>query len=270
MVLAAALAVASPTPARAQDEPTDATAEVLAPTATASTDPPVASDSAARSEPPTEAPPSGPRTSFSASLNQDIFFGFYGTAAGTVELVPSVSLSVYTILWTTPSFSVGGTGGSGLWTEFGAGVVIQALEDRLSINPQIGILSGVLLSGADRGVVFDGIVPNLTANYRDDLVQAQIYFGYYLGLREQRPNDFIHYWANIGLRPTSFLAFGAHWEHLVHSRGATGDENLYMWAGPYAELTAGSFSLRLTAGVDVADADVQVREFYKVSVGGTF
>ncbi|MBX3273540.1 MAG: hypothetical protein KF729_24970 [Sandaracinaceae bacterium] len=251
---------------------TDATPAAHAPLEAA----PAANDEAAPSAPAAaaaEAPAesSGPRTGFTASLNQDAFFGFYGTAQGTIELTPGVAFSIYTILWTTPSFSANGSGGSGLWTEVGAGVVFSLLDDTLTINPQVGILNGVLLSGADAGVVFDGIVPNLTANYVNDLFQAQVYFGYYLGLREQRTNDFIHYWVNAGLRPTSFLAFGAHFEHLVHSRGAAaGGEHLYAWIGPYAEVTVDSFALRFTAGPDIADADTRVGEFYKLTVTGTF
>jgi hypothetical protein len=217
----------------------------------------------------------GPETSFTISLNQDIFFGFYGTAAGAVELAPGISFTAYTILWTTPSFSASGSGGDGLWTEFGAGVSFSVLEDRLTINPQVGILNGVLLSGSQRGLAFEGIVPNLTANYRDDLFQAQIYAGYYLGLREENPvgaRDFLHYWANAGLRPTSFLGLGLHWEQLVQTRG-TGpgvDGNLYMWVGAYGELAAGPFALRFTAGVDVVDAETELRDFYKVNVAATF
>jgi hypothetical protein len=264
-------------PAAAQD------AEAEAPTPVSSeggmvlasneaTSPGATSTARAAATEPEAAAQEGPATSFTVGLNQDAFFGFYGTATGSVELAPGIAFTAYTILWTTPSFSVGGSGGGGLWTEFGAGVAFTLLDGALNINPQIGILNGVLLSGGSRPLAFEGIVPNLTANYQDDLLQAQVYFGYYLGLREQRPNDFIHYWVNAGVRPTSFLALGAHWEHLVHSRGAAagGNENLYMWIGPYAEVGLGPFALRFTAGVDVAEADTEIRDFYKVNIAATF
>jgi len=216
-----------------------------------------------------------PETSFSIGLNQDIFFGFYGTAQGAVELSPGLSFTAYTIIWTTPSFSSTGSGGGGLWSEFGVGVAFSLLNDRLTVNPQLGILNGVLLSGSDRGLVFEGIVPNLTVNYGDDLLQAQLYAGYYLGLRDENPvgaRDFLHYWANAGVKATSFLAFGLHWEQLFQSRGTAPDTdgNLYMWLGAYAEVAAGPFALRFTAGVDLIDPSQEVLEFYKINVIANF
>ncbi len=213
----------------------------------------------------------GPETSIAMSLNQDIFFGFYGTAQVGVGLTESFDLTFYSILWTIPAFGAG-SGGQNLWTEWGGGVNLKLLDGNLGINPQFGITNGTLLAGTRRGRVVEGIVPNITINYSDGLIEGQIYAGFYIGLREQTDNarnDFIHYWANVGVAPTSWLSVGAHWEHLVQNFGAdTGEvEDVYQWIGPYIQASSGVGFLRFSAGVDVAPDDPQ--DFYKVTAGVT-
>ena len=214
---------------------------------------------------------SGPETSIAVSLNQDIFFGFYGTAQVGVGLSDTLDLTFYSILWTIPAFGAGG-GGQNLWTEWGAGINFKLLNGNLGINPQFGITNGNLLAGTSRGRAIEGIVPNLTVNYGDGFFEGQIYAGFYVGIREQSDNtrnDFIHYWINAGVAPTSWLSVGAHWEHLVQNFGsATGEvEDVYQWLGPYIQASSGVGFIRFSAGVDLTPDDPQ--DFYKVNVGVT-
>jgi hypothetical protein len=208
---------------------------------------------------------------FTISLNQDMFFGFYPTAAISYELSPGVALTSYGILWTRPGFGVDDSGGAGLWTEFGAGAAFSALDRRLRINPQIGMLSGKLLSGGSRPLVGEGIVPNATIDYSDNLIEAQLYFGYYIAVREPRQNDFVHYWANAGVKAAKFVSAGAHWEHLILARTRGGDAaNIYQWIGPYVQfsLPTAAAAIRLSGGFDVADKGQ--KDFYKVSFVKSF
>lgn len=207
--------------------------------------------------------------SFSIALNQDIFFGFYPTAALSYALSPELAITSYGILWTRPSFGTD-AGGGGLWTEFGAGAAFTVLDGKLRINPQVGVLNGKLLSGGSRALVGEGVVPNITVDYSDDLLEGQFYMGYYIALREPRTNDFLHYWANAGVKATKFLSAGVHWEHLILSRTRGGDAaNIYQWIGPYFQFSLpNSSAIRFSGGFDVADKGQ--KDFYKVSFVKTF
>jgi hypothetical protein len=210
----------------------------------------------------------GPVTSASVILKQDIFFGFHAIGQVAIGITDSLDVTVYTILWTRPGFGAGG-GGADLWTEWGGGVNLKLLDGNLSVNPQFGLLNGTLLSGSSRGLVFEGIVPNITVTYGDGLLEGQIYAGFYIGLRELNDssrNDFIHYWANAGIAPLSWLSGGVHYEHLVQNRGAGPDpQDVYQWIGPYVEARADMGFIRFAAGVDVEPDDVA--DFYQVSLG---
>ena len=208
----------------------------------------------------------GPPTSLTVSLKQDTFFGFHNINQVGVGVTELLDVTFYAILWTRPAFGARG-GGADLWTEWGAGVNFGFLDGDLSINPQFGVLNGTLLSGSDRGLVLEGIVPNLTVSYFDGLLEGQLYGGWYIALRDDSANDFLHYWGTAGFVPISWLSFGVHWEHLVQTRGAeTNDvEDVYMWLGPYIEAKAGSGFLRFSGGVDLAPDDTE--DFYQVTVG---
>ncbi|MEM9987363.1 MAG: DUF6733 family protein [Bacteroidota bacterium] len=227
--------------------------------------------------------------SFTVSINQDVFFGFYPAVFGSYELGDNLNLSYYGIFWTTPSFGSGG--GSGLWTEFGAGVSFDA--GPLTIAPQVGVLSGKLLSNGANGIFFDGLVPNLTIDLNDDLFEGQIYAGYYASIMPgevdngsgemvdvSSTNDFLHYWANFGIAPAEVISFGLHLEHLYFSPSNiieadfTPDTepaaaNLYQWFGPYVQLNhPDGHGLRFLAGPQLVEGGGG--SFYKLTASFGF
>ncbi len=221
---------------------------------------------------------------FAASLgfNQDIFFGNYTTLFAGVAINELVDFTFYSILWHTDLFAsrvAGGaapTPGIGLWTEFGAGLNFKAMDGSLNINPQIGVLSGSLLSSGmtDTARVFDGVVPNLTINYDDLFLEYEFYMGYYVATRGQRENnsDFLHWWTNAGVKPwgdsndwKSVISTGLHYENL-RLTGPGDAANLYAWLGPYVGFTLpNGLGARFTAGWDV-DRKVYGENFYKVNL----
>jgi len=153
----------------------------------------------------------GRSESFTVTLNQDAFFGFYPAFNGLIPVSENVDFSFYGIIWTTDAF---GTGlGSDLWTEFGVGAAIYT--GNLVVKPQIGLTNGALLSGGARdpngvaagtgGNFADGIVPSLTMNYSDNAFEAEFYGGYYAALRNRNDDaalDFLHTWINAGAKIT--------------------------------------------------------------------
>ncbi len=222
--------------------------------------------------------------SYSVVLNQDSFFGFYPTFNGLIPVSEKIDFSFYGILWTRPSFGLNATNsGDDLWTEFGLGANVHLLDGRLTVKPQVGLTNGALLSGgamdADGNVTganfADGVVPSVTANYRDDMFEAEWYSGYYAALRnrnEEAALDFLHLWFNAGIRVTEKFSFGGHYELLQNSRntnpgGATGVA--YEWAGAYAQfaLPKGFFA-RFTGGAEVSENSSG--DFYKLAAGFSF
>jgi hypothetical protein len=220
---------------------------------------------------------------FSASitLNQDAFFGFYPILGAGYEVADGIDFTFYSIIWTTPSFGIGGSG-FGLWTEVGLGANFRLLDDAISINPQLGLLNGTLLSGSDTALAAEGIVPNLTVDYDGEYAEAEFYFGFYLSLRGETANrnDFIHYWAYGGVKPLAFLGgkaaglltVGLHWEQLRRQvvSGEGDSANIYRWIGPYVAFALpNDISLRFGAGWDL-ESENGGPDFYKASIGMSF
>lgn len=211
----------------------------------------------------------------SVALNFDAFFGFNPMAAGSYAINDKTAFTFYGIQWGA------GTGAAwNGWTEFGVGFSQQI--GNLNINPQIGFTKGSLLSSgaAEDGIIGDGIVPNLTANYGSDKFEGQLYAGYYGALRNnttaagQSTNNYIHYWLNAGYKAAPWFSFGAHVEELFLSGGQPfgGGEGLeradgYVWVGPYVQFSKGSGGLRLSMGANVADEETRFapNDFYKMA-----
>jgi hypothetical protein len=235
-------------------------------------------------------PPAEDRASYTISMNQDTFFGFYPMVTGSYKVNDKVDWTTYGIFWTTPSFGTGG--GSGLWTEFGTGVNFNAYDGKLSINPQLGFLNGKLLSNGNFPMAFEGFVPSLTANVDTDRVEAQLYAGFYTALRKGRvpattggglaaapvQNNFVHWWLNGGVKLAPVISVGLHYEALdfrASGSGSSGVPNagLYKWLGPYVQANLSSkFSVRYTFGANVMDrpATDGNDSFYKLTATYSF
>lgn len=232
--------------------------------------------------------PEESKASYSVSLNQDTFFGFYPIATGSYKANDKIDYTFYGIFWTTPSFGTGG--GGGLWTEFGGGVNIKTFDGKLNFNPQLGILNGKLLSAGDFAMALEGVVPNITVNLDTEKVEGQFYLGSYLAARtgerlntqtqrlEPVPvqNNFLHWWANGGYRFPKVISAGLHYEVLGFYPSGTGrpaSADLYRWFGPYVQANLSeNFSIRFTTGANVLDrpATDGNGSFYKMSASYSF
>ncbi|MFN3322263.1 MAG: DUF6733 family protein [Bryobacteraceae bacterium] len=207
------------------------------------------------------------KASYSVSLNQDIFFGTYATMNGAYKAKEKLDWTYYGIFWNTPSFGTGG--GGGLWTEFGSGVRFTAADGKLSFNPQLGFLSGRLLSNGQFPMAFEGLVPNIVANLNTSKAEGEFYMGYYAAIRKGQAqnqagtgltsvptqNNFLHWWGNAGYKVSRTISFGLHYEALYFNptgsvRPASAD--LYRWLGPYFQAALSSqFTVRFTGGANI-------------------
>lgn len=227
------------------------------------------------------------KSSYTIGLNQDSFFGFYPTLAGSYGLSDKVDWTFYGIFWTTPSFGTGG--GGGLWTELGTGVSISTLRGNLKLNPQIGLTNGKLLSNGSFAMLAEGLVPSLTANLNSSKLEGQYYLGYYAAVRKGQvlqnertlvtapiQNNFLHWWVNAGYKISPALSLGAHYEHLRSNPSGTrapDASNVYKWFGPYVQASLpNGLALRFTGGPNILDrpATDGNNTFYKLSASISF
>ncbi|MFC4873629.1 DUF6733 family protein [Negadavirga shengliensis] len=217
--------------------------------------------------------------SFDITVNSDQFFGFYPFFAGSYEVSETSAFTFYGILWSGGTGGVQGAGGGGWgnWTEFGVGMNFD-VADGLSINPQVGITGGNLLSSGTAGpsIFGDGIVPNLTIGLDKARTEGEIYFGFYSPLRNKAPEggttlSYIHYWANFGVKASDFFSIGLHYEQLTNAGGSnvTSSTDVYQWLGPYIQFSdpKGKAFARLSAGGDLVEGN---DSFFKVTTGLSF
>lgn len=209
---------------------------------------------------------------FTVTLNSDQFFGFYPYFSGSYGLSETSAFTFYGILWS------GGTAGAwGNWTEFGVGMDFT-VADGLNINPSIGILNGSLLSSTAAGpaVFGEGIVPNIVIGLDKQSVEGEFYLGYYAPVRDEAPmggstRAYLHYWANFGVKASSFFSLGVHYEQLDNSAGSNVPESvtLYQWLGPYVQFSDpnGRAFARFAGGGDLVEGN---DSFFKLTTGFNF
>ena len=213
------------------------------------------------------------KLSLSLALNHDAFFGFNPAVTAAYPVSSKTDLTFYGIQWGAGTASAWGN-----WTEFGLGVNLKS--GNFAINPQLGFTMGNLLSSGlnQRGVVGDGIVPNLTVNYDDSKIIGQFYGGYYAAFRNETAVgestlNYVHYWLNVGGRITPWLALGAHFENLnlaggqVRGGGTTKSADYYQWVGPFVQVSKGAGGMRFSFGTDLTDEKPanSSNDFYKLS-----
>lgn len=217
---------------------------------------------------------SSEKLSVSLNLNHDAFFGFNPALTLSYPVGKTTDLTFYGIQWGAGTASAWGN-----WTEFGLGLNFKT--GNFNINPQLGFTMGSLLSsGAARpGIVGDGIVPNLTINHDSKRFLGQLYTGYYGAMRNQTKaegqatNNYMHYWINAGAKATSWLAFGAHYEHLYltggqrFGRGELERTEGYQWIGPFIQVSKKAAGMRFSFGADLDDQESSFSrsDFYKLS-----
>lgn len=209
------------------------------------------------------------KVSIGLSLNHDAFFGFNPMLSGAIKTGDKSALTFYGIQW-----GAGTAIAWGNWTEFGLGYSFQAGES-VTINPQIGVTMGNLLSSFTAGkyAFGDGIVPNLTVNLNNSKLEGQLYAGYYAALRKEGPltANYVHYWLNFGGKLSSHFSVGAHFENLFRQGGknqATTTSQYYTWLGPYIQFTKGIAGLRFSAGGNLAGESARANfdgDFYKMN-----
>jgi hypothetical protein len=222
----------------------------------------------------------GKKTSFDVGMSTDPFFGYNILAGGAIPVTGMIDWKVYGLFWT----DVGAGIGNNPWTEFGTGATFNVLPS-LSVSTLVGVLSGNLQSNNGRATLGEALVPNLTVNYNDGMIEGQVYAGYYKTMSTGREirgavDDYLHGWVSAGYIIGKNLSAGIHFEHLeTLARYAQGSRTaldrgsyqamIYQWMGGYVEakFPDNKTALRFTGGIDTV---VNREHFYKMSLAMSF
>lgn len=201
-------------------------------------------------------------------FTQDNALGFYPAIFGSVGLNQDLSLTYYGLFWTNPSFG-NLNFGTNLWTETGIGLGLSTLGGRLYVNPSVGFTHGRLQSGGANSILAEGMAPSIAIIYTDKWVEADAFFIYYWGIRENGspPLDYIIYWFIPGIRLGEHFSLGFHYERFLVAN--TSDPSLeavnYNWTGAYVKGTVlGKYTLRFSAGLNNG-LSIYSDEFYKLT-----
>lgn len=208
-------------------------------------------------------------STFSIVLNQDNAFGFYPYIQGSFGINAKSSFTFYGILWTNPGFAQGITPnpqlGSDLWLEAGAGYSFNTLNDKLFLNPSLGLTHGKLLSGGTTKVA-EGIVPSLFALFNDGTWEMEFFSAYYQYLRNGPANSsYFLGWIYPGYIVNKNVSLGVHLENFSSFAGGA-STTLYQWVGGYVKFTvADRYTFRLSAGGNTISQNYYSKEYYKLT-----
>jgi len=221
-------------------------------------------------------------SSFTLTLNQDPFFGFYPYVNGSWQLNESLAFTIYGVYW-TQDISAGNLGGLNLLTEAGIGLNISIGDGSFSINPTIGFGNGNYQSGGTRAVVGDNIVPSLNYAYTNGNFSLTGFACAWLHLREEGETtpylDFLEYSFSPGFDISKRIALGIYYDHYFTK---TSSEEKYktsfLWVGPFVKFKIKeSVSILFSAGFDFVEQlndlpsgqTAKLHDFYKLSTAIT-
>jgi hypothetical protein len=184
---------------------------------------------------------------------QDSYFGFYVTGTGSYPIAKNKSVTFYANFWTNPVFGNASTG-TDFWTEVGTGINFTCLNQQFNFNPTLGFTYGKVLSGGEKGVLGDGLVPGALASFHNRRIDINAGAVWFKALQHTGPvtTDYVWFWFVPGYRLSNHLTAGIHLEDFYQSRqtGAI-PRNLYLWMGPYLQFNfKNGVFLKVAAGYD--------------------
>lgn len=224
----------------------------------------------AQKKEPAERPPE----TFTVGFLQDNAFGFLPTVAGSFPMSEKWSFTFYGNFWTNPFYGTPSSAGNDIWLESGIGASTLTANDRLLLNPTLGLTHGKLLHGGPDGVFGDGLVPALTLFYKDRQFELEAWGSFYKSLRRKtgaNSSDFILYWLYPGVFLKKNVSLGLHYEQFYLSRTTLGEaQSLYHMMGGYVKFTIDErYWMRFSAGKNFVERSVggYSPEFYRLGFG---
>lgn len=211
------------------------------------------------------------KATFAVKVLQNSVAGFYPIFFGNFETNKKFDITTYTIFWTNPSFG-NPEANRDLLLETGAGIGFKLFDNKLYLNPSLGISNGKFLSNGKGTRIGEGIVPNLFLVYNQGAFEFEGYIGLYKSIREDNDidtRDFLLNWAAPGVKVSDRVVLGAFYEYfgITRQQAAGGKPVIYQWLGASIKLKFDNgIALRVSAGptlkTDIGTAD----DFYKASI----
>ncbi|WP_244299546.1 DUF6733 family protein [Aquimarina algiphila] len=209
------------------------------------------------------------KATFATKIIHNSVAGFYPIFFGNFETNKNYDITIYSIFWTNTSFGNLETG-SDLLLETGVGLGFKLFENKLYLNPSLGISHGKFSSNSKETKIGEGLVPNIYVNYHDRIFDFEGYLAYYKSLREDDDiitKDYLLNWMAPGINISSRVVLGAFYESFGITRQEEGDPLLiYQWLGGSIKLKFDKgIAFRISAGSTLNTDAGTSDEFYKVS-----
>lgn len=209
------------------------------------------------------------KATFATKIIQNSVAGFYPIFFGNFETNKKFDITMYSIFWTNAAFGNQDTGGD-LLLEVAGGLGFKLLDNKLYLNPSLGVSNGKFLSDHPNTKVGEGIIPSLYVNYNDRIIDFEGYLAYYKSIREDdniNTKDFVLNWLAPGVKLGNRVVLGAFYETLDISRAENGSKlQIYQWLGGSLKLKFDKgIAFRISAGKTLNTDVGQSDEFYKVS-----
>lgn len=212
-------------------------------------------------------------STFVLNFSQDNAFGFVPSITGTF---PSAyqhwDFSFYGNFWTNPALANQKLN-TDFWVESGLGMAWTGAKGKLTLNPTLGFASGRLLSGGDRGLFAEGLVPSFTATYKSRRLEGDFYWAWYKSIRKGKgskvTSDFTLSWLYAGIIMDRNFSVGMHIENFKATRITNSEaKNLYSWLGGYLKITVNRrYWIRFSTGFNLELDPAYGEEYYKMTVG---
>lgn len=199
---------------------------------------------------------------FTFGITHDAAFGFYPAVFGNLGIKKNYSFTYYGTFWTNHAYAAND---QSHWLETGVGLGFA--KGNWYVNPQLGITSGVLLSGASEGKIAEGIVPSVLLLNTTDNIELE-YYGCiykYTKKRSELASDFLLTWLYAGRRITPKLSGGLHAETFYQLTAPNATS--YGVVGGYLKLIAADkYSFRFSAGGNLMNNGSYAKQFYRLGV----
>ncbi len=212
------------------------------------------------------------KPSFAAQIIHNSAAGFSPVFLGSIPINDKLDLTMYSIFWTNTAFGLEPSpSGGDLFVETGIGLGFKLFQDKLFLNPSLGLGHGKFLSLGDTTLLAEGLIPSIFTTYNQGKFEFEAYLAYYGAIRKGGPvnRDFLLNWIAPGVDIHKNFSFGAYYEQFVLTRSTNDlimEDSVYQWLGGYLKLKFDKgISFRIAAGKNLATNFGHSKEFYKIS-----
>lgn len=213
------------------------------------------------------------KANLAVKVIQNSVAGFSPLFVGSFETNKNFDITFYSMFWTNTSFGNVKSGSDQL-LETGVGLGFKAANNKLYLNPGIGLAHGKFFSNIEGTQIAEAVIPNFFLAYHDNIFDVEGYVAYYKSIRDRETidtRDLFLLWAAPGINISKRVVVGAFFEELAFmnlEKESDGNKNIqvYRFLGPSVKLKLDNgMAFRFSGGANLVSDVGASDEFYKVS-----